>query len=83
MNKYEYRLKEIQTVLAEAEQELKNREQTLTDDVIKQRKLFIQKLKDEEQALLKELGVKTPKKEKEEETTSNDKKSTAKKEAKK
>lgn len=57
MNTYEYRLKQIQMIKNEAENSLKENEKHLTREVIQQRKLFIKKLSDEEQGLLKELGV--------------------------
>ena len=57
MNTYEYRLKQIQLIKNEAETSLKENEKHLPQEVIQQRKLFIKKLSDEEQGLLKELGV--------------------------
>lgn len=61
-NSFEKRLREIQYILSDAESTLKvmkvNKEQ-FDDNTIKQRELFIKRLKAEEQELLKETGVKT------------------------
>lgn len=61
-NPFEKRLREIQYILSDAESTLKvmkvNKEQ-FDENTIKQRELFIKRLKAEEQELLKETGVKT------------------------
>lgn len=59
MNTYEYRLNRLKNVLFEAESTLEANRSNLDDETIKQRELFIKKLKDEREALLKELGVNT------------------------
>lgn len=59
MNTYEYRLNRLKNVLFEAESTLEANRSNLDDETIKQRELFITKLKDEREALLKELGVNT------------------------
>lgn len=59
MNVFEYRLKQLQNVIFEAEQGIKNAGKDIDKETLKQRKLFLKKCKDEEKEILEKLGVKT------------------------
>jgi len=80
-NPNEKRLREIQYILSDAESTLKvmkvNKEQ-FDDNTIKQRELFIKRLKAEEQELLKETGVKTDNTKETKKTKSKSKSKTSK-----
>lgn len=78
-NRLEKRLNQIQNIRADAENSIKVMKENpsqFPEDVIHQKELFIQKITDEEKALLEELGVNDkpkkvgrPKKDKKEEDT--------------
>ena len=59
MNRIEYRLKQLQLIISDATESLENAKQRndISDEVLKQRELFIKKCKDEEKQLLKELDI--------------------------
>lgn len=75
-NVLEYRLKQLQNIIFEAEQSIKNAGKDIDKETIKQRKLFLAKCKNEEKEILEMLGVKT-------QTKKEDNKQDAKKDDKK
>ncbi len=75
-NVLEYRLKQLQNIIFEAEQSIKNAGKDIDKETLKQRKLFLTKCKNEEKEILEMLGVKT-------QTKKEDNKQDAKKDDKK
>lgn len=58
-NVLEYRLKQLQNIIFEAEQGIKSAGKDIDKETLKQRKLFLAKCKNEEKEILEMLGVKT------------------------
>lgn len=58
-NVLEYRLKQLQEVIYEAEQTIKNASNDIDKETLQQRKLFLKKCKDEEKEILQHLGIDT------------------------
>lgn len=54
---FEFRLNRIQNILFEAEKTLEENKANLDDETIRQRELFIAKLKEEEKEILESIGA--------------------------